>query len=230
MTSENHPFTHIVETWLDSPDDFLDPDTVLDRVMAQVDTRPQRRARRPEWRIPLMNKFVTIGLGAAAVVAVLLVGSTAAIFAFGPGGFGFGGTYATPSPSPVLIARGDFVEHDWGLVEFEATRVGSSVMGQMTIFGRDDGPPITVDLQCARETDDGIVVIGGYITETGTPVWVAIKRGSPDRANVRTPLNESETETTCLANVDRWLQQALTRSGGFLEPAPVLDGGIEFGP
>ena len=176
-----------------------------------------------------MNKFVTIGLGAAAVVAVLLVGSTAAIFTFGPGGSGFGGTNATPSPSPLLIARGDFVEHDWGLVEFEASRVGSNVMGHMTIIGRDDGPgPITVDLQCARETDDGIVVIGGYQTETGTPFWVAIKRGSPDRANVRTPLNDSETETTCLANVDRWLREALTRP--LWEPSPVLDGGIEFGP
>jgi len=226
MTSEDHPFTHIVETWLDSPDDFLDPDTVLDRVMAQVDTRHQRQARWPEWRFPLMNKFVTIGLGAAAVVAVLLVGTNLLRSSSPPPG-------GAPPTSPVLIARGDFVEHDWGPVEFEATRVGSSVMGHMTIFGRDDGPgPITVDLQCARETDEGIVVIGGYDTETGTPIWVAVKRGSPDRANVRTPLNESETETTCLANVDRWLEEALTRSGGrgLWEPAPVLNGGVEFGP
>jgi hypothetical protein len=75
MTREDHArFTHIVESWLDSPDDFLDPNSVLDRAMAQVETRPQRRARWPEWRIPLMNKFVTIGLGAAAVVVLLFVG------------------------------------------------------------------------------------------------------------------------------------------------------------
>jgi hypothetical protein len=75
MTTEDHaPFTHLVESWLDSPDDFLDPDTVLDRVMEQVETRPQRRATWPEWRIPFMNKVVTIGLGAAAVVVALVVG------------------------------------------------------------------------------------------------------------------------------------------------------------
>ena len=170
-------------------------------------------------------KHAVIVVVAVCIVAASVTGASAQDDAIG------GQPAIAPSPSPVMIARGNFREHDWGPVEFEATRVGSSVMGHMTIFGRDDGPgPITVDLQCARETDEGIVVIGGYDTETGTPIWVAVKRGSPDRANVRTPLNESETETTCLANVDRWLEEALTRSGGFLEPAPVLDGGIEFGP
>lgn len=94
MTREDHaPFTHIVESWLDSPDAFLDPDIVLDRAMAQVDTRPQRRARWPEWRIPPMTKYVTIGLGATAVVVLLFV-----VFQlFGSGG---GGTGDAPSPTP----------------------------------------------------------------------------------------------------------------------------------
>lgn len=122
MTREDHaPFAHIVESWLDSPDDFLDPDTVLDRAMEQVETKPQRRAEWPVWRIPFMNKTVPIIVAAAAVVVIALIGFGAL---GGTGGFGGPGpsdaeppattaptTEPTPSPSAdaettLLIADG----------------------------------------------------------------------------------------------------------------------------
>ncbi len=48
-------------------------DQVYDAVRAEIEQKRQRVVIGP-WRMPTMNKFVTIGLGAAAVVAVLFVG------------------------------------------------------------------------------------------------------------------------------------------------------------
>lgn len=172
----------------------------------------------------------SIAAAAAAVLVVVIVG-----YQFLPGRSGPG---ATPAPAPSLIARGSFVEHDWGLVEFEAIREGSSVTGRMTLAERDDGfGPITVDLRCTLATDDGLVMIGGYVTvgnqffEPGTPAWIALQRGSPDRASVNygSQMDVPATQTTdCLAYLDAWLQHY--RRGGYTIPLGVLDGGVEFGP
>jgi hypothetical protein len=56
-------------------DEHESADRVLDAVLDQLDTTPQRRAGWPAWRTPTMNKFVAIGLGAAAVVVLLFVGA-----------------------------------------------------------------------------------------------------------------------------------------------------------
>ena len=45
---------------------------------------------------------MTSYLRVAAVIALAVMAGTAAISTFGPGGSGFGGTNATPSPSPTL--------------------------------------------------------------------------------------------------------------------------------
>ncbi len=171
-------------------------------------------------------------LRVAAVLAFIVIGSAAAIFTVGPAGLG--GTIAIPAPSPVLIARGEFVEHDFGPVEFEASRVGSSVMGRMTVGPNWSGSnTFAVDLQCAWETDDGIVIIGGSTTvggefmEVGDPAWVVIKRGSPDKGTVEIAPGEPALKTPdCLTNLDRMWQNRL-RMGS---PYDVLRGGIEFGP
>lgn len=65
-------------------------------VLDQVDTIPQRRAGWLAWRTPPMNKFLTIGVGAAAVVVLaLFIGSRLV----GPsGGVGAPGGQATPTP------------------------------------------------------------------------------------------------------------------------------------
>ena len=197
MTREDQaPFTHIVESWLDSPDDFLSPDTVLDRVMEQVDTRPQRRARWPEWRIPFMNKFVTIGLGAAAVVVLLFVGAQL----FGsPTNVGGGGD-ATPTPQPisptpvaVTLASGSFtapLEEFGEAIDIEAVRTGDDVSGTMEISNPAGGEgAYSVDVQCARTTDDGHLLVGGEVTEStyeefiedGAYVVIELAPGTPVR-------------------------------------------------
>jgi hypothetical protein len=62
-------------------------DRVYDAVRADIDTKRQRVVIGP-WRLPTMNKLVPIGLGAAALVAVLVVGSQlvgAPVSTLGPG-------------------------------------------------------------------------------------------------------------------------------------------------
>ena len=49
-------------------------DQVYDAVRAEIEQKPQRAGFGP-WRMLTMNKFVAIGLGAVAVVAVLFIGA-----------------------------------------------------------------------------------------------------------------------------------------------------------
>ncbi len=61
-----------IRSWLHE-DRHEDVSRVAGAVLDQVETIPQRRATWwPAWRTPTMNKFLTIGLGAAAVVVVAL--------------------------------------------------------------------------------------------------------------------------------------------------------------
>jgi hypothetical protein len=198
MTREDHAsFTHIVESWLDSPDDFLDPDTVLDRAMEQVETKPQRRAAWPVWRIPFMNKFVTIGLAAAAV-AVLVVAVIGSQLLGLPTNVGGGDATptpqpTTPTPAAVTLASGSFSAP---LGEFgeaftiEAVRTGDDVSGTMEISNPAGGEgAYSVDVQCAGTTDDGSLLIGGEVTEStyeefvaeGAYVVIALEPGTPVR-------------------------------------------------
>ena len=64
--------TRIVRSWLRT-DEYESADHVLDAVLDQLDTTPQRRATRwPARRLPEMNTFAKLGV-AAAVVAVAAV-------------------------------------------------------------------------------------------------------------------------------------------------------------
>jgi hypothetical protein len=74
-------------------------DQVYDAVRASIEQKRQRALIGP-WRTPTMNKFVTIGLGAAAVVVLLFVG----VQLLGSGGGGFG---TAPSPSTEPTATPD---------------------------------------------------------------------------------------------------------------------------
>ena len=63
-----------IRSWLHE-DRHEDVSRVAGAVLDQVDTTPQRRATWwPARRTPTMNKFLAIGLGAAAVVVALFVG------------------------------------------------------------------------------------------------------------------------------------------------------------
>ena len=63
-----------IRSWL-REDRHEDVSRIAGAVLDQVDTTPQRRSTWwPARRTPTMNKFLAIGLGAAAVIVVLIVG------------------------------------------------------------------------------------------------------------------------------------------------------------
>jgi hypothetical protein len=72
------------------------PDRAVQSVLLAIETTPQERDLRIPWRFPRMNKLIPIGLGAAAVVLLVVAGSQ---LLGTPAPSGVGGAPAT-SPSP----------------------------------------------------------------------------------------------------------------------------------
>ncbi len=93
--SADRETTRIVRSWLEEGVTEL-PDRILDAVVDQLPATPQRRATWwPAGRTSTMNKFVTIGLAAAAVLVLVFVGAQLMGSPRGPGGPGA----ATPTPT-----------------------------------------------------------------------------------------------------------------------------------
>ena len=222
MTTERDPRTRLVLSWL-REDMHENAERVLLRALDEVDTTPQRRSWWPAWRGFRMNKLAVTAAAAAAVLLTAVVGYN---LLPGPGIVG-------PGAAPSLLARGTVVHRDWGPIEFEATREGPSVTGRMTV-GPDEEPLsdplgfVRVDLQCARTTEDGLIMIGGYITDgagdrfTGWPAG-HLRRARPQarvtRAHEGLVGNVPGTETTdCMAYLD-----ALANVGARHLPGVGLD-------
>ena len=91
MTTRRDPDRQI-HAFLLEGDELLN-DQVYDVVRAEIERKRQRAFIGP-WRTPIMNKLVTYGLGAAAVVVLIFAGSQ---FFGSPGGTG---TEPTPTASP----------------------------------------------------------------------------------------------------------------------------------
>lgn len=95
--------TRIVRSWLEEGVTAL-PDRVLDAVLDQIPMTPQRRSWWPSWRFSDMNKTLKVAAGAAAVLAVALVGYNVL-----PPSAGTGGPAQTPvatlapTPSPTMV-------------------------------------------------------------------------------------------------------------------------------
>ena len=89
-----------------------------------------------------MNTYAKLIIAAAAVLVVAFAG-----FQLLPRSGGVGGEPTTaPSPSPTVLARGDFTSH--GVVaQIDAMGSGDDVAGTLTVS--DSGADATVDLECA---------------------------------------------------------------------------------
>ena len=74
MTAERDSRTHVVLSWL-REDAHEDAERLLLRALDEVDTTQQRRSRWPARRFLDMHASTKLAIGAAAVVAVLLIGS-----------------------------------------------------------------------------------------------------------------------------------------------------------
>ena len=92
--STDRDTTRVVRSWLKT-EEHESADRVLGTVLDRLDTTPQRRATWwPVRRTPTVNRFLTIGLGAAAVVVLLFLGSQ---LLASPSNVGSGGE---PTPTP----------------------------------------------------------------------------------------------------------------------------------
>jgi hypothetical protein len=155
--------------------------------------------------------------------------------------FGESGSVASPSPS--LLARGTFTAQ--GITaELDATGSGTEAAGTMALSDQSDPENrATVDLECARTTAEGLIQIGGLLTEsawdpnaqdwndgfpTGQRVAVTFEPGSPVKAiwYVTTP---DQGVTSCAG-----MFEAFDASGDEILPgspglAPIR-GTVEFGP
>ena len=99
MTASRDP-DRLIHQFVLEGEEQLD-DQVFDAVRAEIEHKPQRAFVGP-WRMPIMSKIVGFGLAAAAVVAVVLIGSQ--VIGSNPGGLGADPTpVVTPEPTPTPV-------------------------------------------------------------------------------------------------------------------------------
>ena len=236
MTTEHDPRTRVVLSWL-REDAYENPEHMLLRALDEVDATPQRRSWWPAWRSNRMNTFAKFIAAAAAVLLVAVVG-----YQFLPRSGGVGGEPTiAPSPSPSLLARGNFTAHGIA-AELDATGSGADVAGTMSLSESGKGSA-TVDLECARTTADGLIEIGGLITDStydpndqdwhggfpeGERVAIIFQPGSPVNAiwNVTAADQGVASCAAMFENLDGSGDEILPGSPG-LDP---IRGTVEFGP
>lgn len=166
-------------------------------------------------------------MAAAAAVLVVAIGA----YQFLPRGLGSGEATAALSPSPALLARGDFVIANGGYaVELEAFGQDASVTGSMLVSEVVSDLAFTVGFQCTR-TARGLIMIAGVTTEgdvvapEGTWAAIVIEPGSPVKARILSQRGgPASNETDCLGYLD---EQAPVR-GGMTGLVPI-EGTIELG-
>jgi hypothetical protein len=151
IQTSDRDLNRAIRSWLHE-DRHEDVSRIAGAVLDQVDTTPQRRATWwPARRTPVMSKFVTIALGAAAVVVVaLFVGVQ--LFSSPDGGTG-GQASPTPTVEPTATP--------------EPTPEGLLPEGPITILDgqaddpADNIPPLTVTIPAPDwygEVDGGILI------------------------------------------------------------------------
>jgi hypothetical protein len=227
--SQERDVTRLVRSWI-REDQHESADRILGVVLDRLDTTPQRRSWWPARRSNRMNTYAKLIVAAAAVLVVAFAG-----FQLLPRSGGVGGEPTIePSPSPSVLARGNF-RAKGAPVELFATGDGDNVTGTMTVLDDVGGTMFAVDLQCAQTAEDGRVLIAGDTTEANAE-WVkegdftaiVIKPGSPGHA-VFGFGEDAASATTCMAYLEGIVdQQFATAIGdGALEP---IEGNVELAP
>jgi hypothetical protein len=144
MTASRDP-DRLIRAFIREGEDELE-DQVYDAVRAAIEQKRQRAFIGP-WRTPAMNKIVTLGLGAAAVVVALVVG----IQLFGSPG-GFGGPGDEPSPTPHASAADPTVEPS--VAEPTSSAAGILPEGPILVYDppTDGAPSITMTISTSGWT------------------------------------------------------------------------------
>jgi hypothetical protein len=201
-----------VRLWVAQGSDRL-PDPALDTALDRIARTKQRHAGWLARRINLMNgNALKLAFAAAAIIAVAVLGVSY-----------FSGTVGgppdpTPTPTPVTLASGSFAADlsDWGqALDIEATRVGDDVSGTLEVSGREG--TFALDLECSRTTDDGLLVIGGAVTESTNEVAsqavygaIGFAPGTPARTLLYLDVVPDEPESSPADSCSAYLETMLS--------------------
>jgi hypothetical protein len=222
--SQQRDVTRLVRSWI-REDQHESADRILGVVLDRLDTTPQRRSWWPAWRSNRMNTSIKLIAAAAAVLVVAVAG-----YQFLPRSGGVGGEpTVAPSPSPSLLARGDFHVGDRA-VELDAAGAGATVTGTMNTA---DGAEIfDVDLQCELAAEDGMIWIGGDVTDSttgyapeGTWAGIVLQPGSPVQATFVFQLDDPRAPN-CPAFLEQMIAMGEAEISANLEP---IEGTVELG-
>ena len=206
MNSERDA-TRIVRTWLESGSTAI-PDRVVDAVLAELPSRPQRQSGWSPRRSQPMKLLLPIAAIAAviAVVAVVIGGrflpneSNVGVPTSSPTPLASPTSSPTPSASPTSsptpsasptqsAVGGHFVFGDNWPVDIDATSDGTSLSG--SVVGSFDGTEFIFELQCLRRYDAQTWMLAGVATQSavrdqpdGSWVVVVIRDGVPQQAGI----------------------------------------------
>jgi hypothetical protein len=186
--STDRDTTRIVRSWL-MTDEHESADRVLDAVLDRIDTTPQRRATWwPVRRTPTMNRFVTIGLGAAAVVVLLFVGSQ--FFGSPTTNLGGPGVEQTPTPEPSvaeptstpagLLPEGPHVLNDGEPMEGMPTLRTTVTIPAPDWYGEAGDGILIKDDNAAAPDGAGMITFFGDLYVYGDPcAWATTRPEAP---------------------------------------------------
>jgi hypothetical protein len=195
----------VIRSWLHE-DRHEDVSRVAGAVLDLLDTTPQRRS--PWWparRIPFMNKPFSLGLGAAAVVAALVIGAQV-LGPPAPDGVGSvpsaspsltpaPNATAEPSPSPMSAppltqsftstVHGISVSYPEGWIARAATEPWTGCLYCSHVFSAPQ-----VDVFHRSPDDDGLFlrIASQPIGESAPEDWVAAQMASDERCTTTEPI------------------------------------------
>jgi len=172
MTTSRDP-DRLIHAFIREGAEQLD-DQVYDAVRAEIDQKRQRVVIGP-WRVPTLSKLVPIGLGAAAVIAVLFIGSRFV----GPPANSIGGPPAEPSPTPEpsVVAPTPSPTPWTGIAEGSFLVSGTDAPVQVTVNVKSPGWFPLSGLGAITKNDDGLdapVSVGGAFIAWTWPVGTGI--------------------------------------------------------
>jgi hypothetical protein len=223
MTNERDT-ARIVRSWLEDGSTAM-PDRVLDAVLADLPSTPQRRSWWPLRRFPVMKPILAIA-GAAAVVVALVIG-VQLLGPAAPAGVG-GAPSAEPTPPPSPSPIGGSVTYQMGgatTTEVDAVADGASVSG--TAVTTSGAGTHTVRLECA-DRDGDTWVLAGKVEQTTVSgekagYWsaVLVRDGSPQLVGIWFSADPPEG-----SDCDGWLAASDFSTLGLGEFAPVESGAL----
>lgn len=236
----DHDLERTVRAWVAQGSDQL-PEPALDAALDQIANTKQRHAGWLARRINLMNgNALKFGAAAVAIIAAVVLGVRLLPEAIG------GPPDPTPTPTAVAVtlASGTFTAplNEFGeAIDIEATRTGDDVSGTIDISNPAGGEgAYSVDVQCAQTTDDGILFIGGEVTEStyeafvaeGAHVVLAFAPGTPVRmlwaVDVLATDEVPAPAENCAAYVDTLLADPLFAEA-ISEQGRPIEGELELG-